>query len=285
MRRFLFYGSLFMIATIGFTIGRLTVRVENVNQPNSLKRIFKDLPTPPKLDAKPMVSVLTTTIDIPAIGSVVPKQFGVSGRAPATVGVLTIDLVDVSGALVLSDKATVVIMNAKDAYGKFATSFALPTGVSGKITINVRDATGVLLVSRIVTVSSTSGFPISIGFVPVSNLCGQVIFAKRTVSEDASVFRGAVELLLQGPTADELSMGMASAFPAKTTLKSVAIDSSGVVSVDFNSVLATNLKKPCQVVAIREQVKQTLVRFPEVREVSILINGNESGLFLAEKNK
>ncbi len=94
---------------------------------------------------------------------------------------------------------------------------------------------------------------------------------RRTIAATPAVARAALTELLAGPTGDEAASGLASAIPAGTSLRDVAV-SGGVATVDLDGTFddgggsASMLGRVAQVVA-------TLTRFPTVDRVAFRIDG------------
>jgi sporulation and spore germination protein/immunoglobulin-like protein involved in spore germination len=100
---------------------------------------------------------------------------------------------------------------------------------------------------------------------------GKVSPVRRTITATPAVARAAVKALLEGPTAEEAADGLASAIPAGTHLRDIAV-AGGVATVDLDGSVddgggsASMLGRVAQVVA-------TLTRFPTVQRVAFRIDG------------
>jgi spore germination protein GerM len=103
--------------------------------------------------------------------------------------------------------------------------------------------------------------------------CTVVNAVPRQISADKNAYREAIEALLKGPTAAEKAAGYTTSIPAATKLRSVSVDASGTVTVDFDQAIQKGVAGSCRVGAIRSQIEQTLKEFPEVRDVVITVRG------------
>ena len=92
----------------------------------------------------------------------------------------------------------------------------------------------------------------------------------RSVASPA-VARGVMEELLAGPTADDESLGLASAIPEGTTLRGVEI-AGGIATVDLSEQFTTG-GGSLSMQARLAQVVFTLTQFPTVEEVELLVEG------------
>lgn len=79
--------------------------------------------------------------------------------------------------------------------------------------------------------------------------------------------------LLKGPTEIEKGLGFLTSINEGTKVKRLVIEG-GIVHVDFNDKLNEGVAGSCRVQAIRSQIVETMIQFPEIKEVVISINGN-----------
>ena len=79
-----------------------------------------------------------------------------------------------------------------------------------------------------------------------------------------------MQLLLQGPTEEEIEKGYSSPIPKEAIINEISIKD-GVAKIDFSNL---NPGGSCRVAAIRAAITQTLKQFPEVKEVIISVDGN-----------
>jgi spore germination protein GerM len=101
--------------------------------------------------------------------------------------------------------------------------------------------------------------------------CGAVFGVERTVPETETAGTVAMQLLLEGPTQEELAQGYISNIPDGTQLNSVNV-TNGTAQVDFSAQLATAAGS-CTIEAIRAQVEETMLQFQNVNEVVISVDG------------
>jgi hypothetical protein len=114
---------------------------------------------------------------------------------------------------------------------------------------------------------------------------------QRLVATGAQVAKAALEALLWGPPRTQ--MGFATALPtpeevlayhgreegwgARVTLRSLVIQN-GVATADFSRELRAYGGGSARVQAIRAQITQTLLQFPQVRDVRLTIEGQAEGV-------
>lgn len=95
------------------------------------------------------------------------------------------------------------------------------------------------------------------------------------VSEDVQkLAESAIEVLLNGPTAEEHEQGLSTAIQDGSVMNYVKVEGS-VATVDFNDIFDFQLGGSAQVLAIRGQIEKTLTQFDEIDEVKITINKGE----------
>lgn len=78
--------------------------------------------------------------------------------------------------------------------------------------------------------------------------------------------------LLKGPTEQEKVQGFFTSINEGTRVQRVIIES-GVAHVDFDDRLNEGVAVSCKVQAIRSQITETLMQFPEIKEVVISVSG------------
>lgn len=118
----------------------------------------------------------------------------------------------------------------------------------------------------------TTQIPLAVYFVRVVDGQEQFIRSTRTIPQTPGVARASLNLLLQGPTEEEVAQGLGTAIPAGTTLQDIRIEN-GVAYADFSKTLDEGVAGSAMVTAIREQITRTLMQFPSVTSVVISING------------
>lgn len=104
--------------------------------------------------------------------------------------------------------------------------------------------------------------------------CDQVSAYPRRVLEDGMTERAALEELLKGPTDHDRQQGAQTAIPDGVTLQNFVLIK-GTATADFSDVLLTGLFNPCRAQAIRSQIRQTLLQFPTVKNVTVSVNGKK----------
>lgn len=115
------------------------------------------------------------------------------------------------------------------------------------------------------------------GILDPSMMCEKVFPVKRETENPSP--DTAVELLLAGPTTQELNAGYFTSISPDMKIKNVGIDND-VAAADFEGSLAYNIQAgSCRARAIRAQVSETLQQFTGVRGVKILLDGNERNIF------
>ncbi|MBI2033831.1 MAG: GerMN domain-containing protein [Candidatus Liptonbacteria bacterium] len=107
---------------------------------------------------------------------------------------------------------------------------------------------------------------------PNASDCAKVYPVTRTIKQTQAVARVALEELLRGPTASEVSDGFLTNIPKGVIIQSLTIGD-GILRVDFNEALEFQVGGSCRLTAIRSQIRETVKQFPSVRDVVISING------------
>ncbi|MEK7061661.1 MAG: GerMN domain-containing protein [Patescibacteria group bacterium] len=102
--------------------------------------------------------------------------------------------------------------------------------------------------------------------------CKKVLPVDRGVSETKAVARAALEELLKGPTRQEILDGFFTSINPDVKIQKLTIENT-VAKVDFDDNLEKNVGGSCRVVAIRNQIIQTLLQFKTIQSVIISING------------
>jgi hypothetical protein len=102
--------------------------------------------------------------------------------------------------------------------------------------------------------------------------CTVVSSLTREVPKTSAVGKAALEELLKGPNAMEISDGYFTSMNEGVSLKSLTIRD-GVAYADFDEALERSVGGSCRVLAIRTQIIETLKQFPSVKEVVISIDG------------
>lgn len=101
----------------------------------------------------------------------------------------------------------------------------------------------------------------------------------RRVPKTQNVAEAALLELLRGPTVAEDVYGSRTGIAPGTTLRSVTI-ADGTAIVDFSRDLVVGVAGSCQVQAIRAQIEKTLLQFPTVQRVTLLVEGESADPYL-----
>lgn len=108
--------------------------------------------------------------------------------------------------------------------------------------------------------------------------CGKVFPVLRMIEKTQAVGRASIEQLLLGPTEQEKRDGyfttitVGEDFSTRVNIKNIKIEN-GTATVDFDRGLAPQ-GGSCALAAVLSQVRETLLQFPTVSEVNILVNGS-----------
>ncbi len=94
----------------------------------------------------------------------------------------------------------------------------------------------------------------------------------REVAVDQDNPQQALEALLDGPSVEEAMIGLTTSINRGTILQSLSIED-GVAYADFNQRLQEEIAGSAMVNAIRQQIELTLLRFEEIDQVVISIDG------------
>jgi len=115
---------------------------------------------------------------------------------------------------------------------------------------------------------------LSIFFLNIASEQEELTKVERTVSvvSGESFPQLAIKELLKGPSAEESENGIFSMINPGTILYSLTLKD-GVATVDFNQKLQENTAGSATVMAIRNQIEETLLQFEYIEEVIISIDG------------
>lgn len=282
MKKLLYLIIVIGVALAGFALGRasgLGGAVEEIPLANH----EYPLPPPPP-DSVPYFSDSTDesgasiVLESPVEDAKILGSFEVSGRARADKGKVSVTLSGTNGGP-LYGRLVSVVADAGDEYGRFSTKVSALDYV-GEVLLEVGFSSGgddEERVSRNLELVSKDTVEVEIFFTNFDldpwQSCQNVFAVKRHISSETNIYRAAIEALIEGPTDDESADGYESSLPERVRLKSVAADSEGVVTADFDDYLGRGVAGSCRVGAIRAQIESTLKQFPEVREVVISIDG------------
>lgn len=283
MKKVRFIAILLAVCLAGYLLGRATSTGDLVTSLTNEHRNIPLFPAPPKADPvvkpdappKPDVNVL---IETPEEGTR-PQgpEFEVSGRAKVGVGTVRIVVTDANGSP-LYDQIAAVSSGPGEPFGRFVAVVNLVAVPTAPVTVTVtRDANANETVSRTVLYGQPDQVNLKVYFkndgMNADKACDLVFPVNRSVSGKIAIYRAAVEALLAGPNADEVAGGYATSVPGSVILKSVAADSNGTVTADFNERLSNGVTGSCRISTLRAQIAATLKQFPEVHDVVISVNG------------
>lgn len=102
--------------------------------------------------------------------------------------------------------------------------------------------------------------------------CKTMAAIDRIVARASSPARAALELLLQGPTREEVKEGYYTSLNPGIKIQKLTIENA-TATADFDETLDKNMGGSCRVAAIRSQITKTLKQFPTVKSVIIAISG------------
>ena len=111
--------------------------------------------------------------------------------------------------------------------------------------------------------------------------CARVYPLRRTVPTPA-VLKGAMRVLLAGPTAAERRRGYGGWFSSKTANKLRAVlVRSGVAYIDFSDMrrVIPNASSSCGSALLRAQLNKTATQFPSVRRTVYSFNGDRRAFY------
>lgn len=106
--------------------------------------------------------------------------------------------------------------------------------------------------------------------------CTETVAVERMVFDTKNLGEASLRLLLDGPNDAEMDEGYVSAIPRGVWLNSIKIED-GVASVDFSKELSATAGS-CNVLAIKTQIEKTLLQFPTIKSVRILVEGRSEGV-------
>lgn len=168
-------------------------------------------------------------------------------------------------------------------FGDFSERIFLDATVTGNVVLEVftysaKDGEKQDIVTRHITVEETEKVSVNVYFVdPLiqgNDGCGELDVEKRTVLATNNVAELAIKELLAGPQSE---WGVTE-IPDQTELNRISISDS-IATVEFTSPNITRWSGgACHVTALRKQIEETLLQFPSVDRVEILVNGNSEDI-------
>lgn len=112
---------------------------------------------------------------------------------------------------------------------------------------------------------------------PKSVDCQKVYAVTRTIPKTLGVAVSAISELLAGPTVEESRLAYFTSIPVGAALKTIYIQD-GVAYADFSAGLVKDVAGSCRVLAMQAQIRETLKQFPTIKEVVILVEGQENAI-------
>ncbi|MDD5099050.1 MAG: GerMN domain-containing protein [Candidatus Colwellbacteria bacterium] len=97
----------------------------------------------------------------------------------------------------------------------------------------------------------------------------------RLIDSSKSSVREGIEEIIRGPSAEEKKTGLTTALTSTVKIRSLNLKD-GIVTVDFSSDVLKSAA--CGISYVRQQITRTILQFPGVSEVSIMVNGEEGRL-------
>lgn len=107
--------------------------------------------------------------------------------------------------------------------------------------------------------------------------CERVIPAIRNIVKVEKVGTAALNEMLKGPNADEVSLGYKTNIPSDTKLQTFTIEGTEG-RPDFTAELNKNVSGSCLVNAIKQQISKTVLQFSTINSVRISIEGQTEGI-------
>ncbi len=167
-------------------------------------------------------------------------------------------------------------------FGPFSVrvSYPQPRGTSGTFEVfatSAEDGTEQDRVSVPVRFAPTQSQDVRVFFGstaqdPGALRCDVAYPVTRRIARTDAPARAAIEELLAGPTARESREGYTTSIPAGVTVRALTIRD-GLARIDFSEELRAAAGGSCRVNAVRAQIERTLLQFPTVSRVEILVGG------------
>lgn len=150
------------------------------------------------------------------------------------------------------------------------------------LSYSAKDGSEQDLVSIPVTLSPQENQIVSLAFLKNGDSsyydCAYTFNVTREIPKTISPARVVSTLLLEGPSSEEQAEGYTSAIPAGTTLRDISLSKEGLLTIDLGGEIENGLGGSCLVSSIRAQIENTLKQFETVKDVKILIGGQENRL-------
>lgn len=102
--------------------------------------------------------------------------------------------------------------------------------------------------------------------------CAQMHEVSRTVPLNDVTPLSAMVQLLAGPRPAEQDQGYSTAIPEKTTIQKFLLEKN-ILYVDFSDDINKHGGGDCRTTALRAQISQTMLQFPDIRDIVISVDG------------
>ena len=110
-----------------------------------------------------------------------------------------------------------------------------------------------------------------------SSDCSLVFPVSRKILNAETLGPGTLEMLLNGPTTEEVASGYTSAINENVLIQKFEILDK-VAYVDFNAQFKEGMGGSCKAQTIRSQIENTLNALPDIGSVVISVNGETEGI-------
>lgn len=162
--------------------------------------------------------------------------------------------------------------------GLEATSAPSTVGTSTTTSQTMSTTTHTVTTTTLTTTTTVQGEIVQVVFAAEDQSdCSNVAAVDRSLDEAADPMKAVFELLVAGPTTDEIAAGAVSMFSNETAgmLRSVEL-SSGLLTVDFEDLrpVIPNASTSCGHFSLIAQLNGTAFQFPEVERVTYQIEGS-----------
>ncbi len=220
----------------------------------------------------------------PDAGATVTSPIVVEGFADVSDNTLFWRVRDADGTE-QANGSTTTHTEERDAFGTFQVEIFLPALTQKDFILELYDRSRTDdseqdLISLPLRLLSTNVTTLD-AFFPEANqtgvhACDAVFPLARSVAQTSAVARASLRALVDGLTDAERASGYVSALPMGFAINAVAL-SGGRVTVDVNeTVLRVSV---CQQKKIYAQIKQTLLQFPGIDDLTITIDGDPDRVF------
>jgi len=257
---------------------------------NSVVSRFK----PPVSSDKPTVSTNTVepessaniTVSSPIADATVTNPIHVTGQARVFENVVSWRLLSTDGSELVkgTDYAEAPDMGQ---FGSFDFWVVVPEVQNKNITLEVyqasaKDGSAIDVVSIPLVLDRINTTDLKLYFhnnvMDPEITCTTVFSVTRKITATILPARAVMIMLLQGPTDLEIANHYSTAIPFRSELNDISISGEGLTTVDLGGAVAEPLGGSCLVAGISAEIENTLKQFDAVKEIKILLNGQEDSL-------